>query len=81
VIVDWFNGDATLNVMILQAWKDKIIKLRSLFSFIQVFHIHRTFNSQADKLSKLGLSSSLGVLYVEEYMEEELKTSKTFSLF
>lgn len=46
MIVDWFNGDITLNVMNLQHLKEKIIDL-------------------------LGLSSSLGVLHVQEYIDED----------
>lgn len=75
VVVDWFNGDAGLNVVALQAWKCRIQTLRSIFSSIKAMHIHREFNSQADKLSKLCLYSQFGLLQVEEFEEEVLISS------
>jgi ribonuclease HI len=81
VVVDWFNGDAGLNVVVLQAWKCIIQTLRSIFSSIKSMHIHREFNSQPDKLSKLGLYSQFGLLQVEEFEEEVLISSTTFSPF
>jgi len=62
-VVDWFNGDAGLNVLVLQDWKGRIQSLRSSFSSVQAIHIHNEFefNSQADKLSKLGLISPFGL--------------------
>jgi hypothetical protein len=42
-------------------------------------HIHR--DSQADKISKLDLYSQFGLLQVEEFEEEVLISSTTFSPF
>jgi ribonuclease HI len=81
VVVDWFNGDAGLNVLVLQDWKGRIQSLRSSFSSVQAIHIHREFNSQADKLSKLGLTSPFGLLQIEEFEEEILISSTTYSPF
>jgi hypothetical protein len=79
--VNWFNGDACLNVVVLQAWKCRIQTLCSIFSSIKAMCIYREFNSQVDKLSKLGLFSQFGLLQVEEFEEEVLISSTTFSPF
>lgn len=71
VVIDCFNDKVALNVLILQPWKEKVKNLGSSFSFIQVFHIHRVFNTVADILSKAGLSSSIGILHVEEFVDGE----------
>lgn len=81
VIVDWFNGEANLNVLILQDWKNRILSLRPSFSFIKALHIHREYNSQADSLSKQGLSGQLGLLQVEEFDEGSLISAFSISLF
>jgi hypothetical protein len=67
--------------LVLQDWKRRIQTLRSSFSSVKALHIHREFNTQADKLSKLGLSSQFGLLQVEEFEEEALISSSTFSPF
>jgi len=66
--------------MLLQAWKDRIKDLGSFFSSLQVFHIHRIYNSSADALSKLGLSSEEGLLHLEEFVGEERINSWTAPL-
>jgi len=81
VVVDWFNGKAILNVLILQAWKQRIEDLRSMFTSIKAFHIHPAYNSQADKLSKTGLNSEFGVLFVDEFEEESRISSRSLTLF
>jgi len=81
IIIDWFNGDSALNAMHLQHWKEKVWDIRSRFSSIQFFHIHRIYNSEADRLSKLGLTSDLGKLFVQEFVDEVLISSTTFALF
>jgi len=81
VVVDWFNEKTSLNVLLLHASKEKVKELGSFFSFLQVFHIHSSFNSQADKLSKIGLSSDIRVLFVEEFEEEEMISSSSYCLF
>lgn len=45
VVVDWFNGDTALNVLVLQDWKSRIQTLRSSFSSVKALHIHREFNT------------------------------------
>jgi hypothetical protein len=52
VIIDWFDGISSLNVLSLQCWKRKTLELKSAFNSIQYFHIHRSFNSLAYYLSK-----------------------------
>jgi len=81
VVIDWFNNKACLHVLVLQNWKDKVKDLVKSFSYIQAFHIHRSFNSMADKLSKISLSSNLGFLHVEEYVGDELISSWSLSIF
>jgi len=81
VIVDWFNGEVNLNVLILQDWKNRILSLRTNFSLVKYFHIHREYNTQADSLSKQGLSGQLGLLQVEEFDEDSLIYAFSISLF
>ena len=50
------------------------------FSQIQVFHVHWSFNSLADDLSKKGLESQYGVLYVDEYVDEEKINSWEYTI-
>jgi len=81
VVIDWYNQKADLQVMNLQLWKDRIKELGLSFTSIQIFHIHRQFNSVADVLSKEGLSSDVGLLKVEEFNEEEKLSSWNFYIF
>jgi len=81
MVVDWFNQKAKLHVMTLQPWKDRINELVFSFATVQIFHIHRQFNSVADVLSKEGLSSEVGLLKVEEFIEEEKIPSWIFNIF
>jgi len=71
VIIDWFNNQVALNVLLLQAWKVRIRELETFFSSLQVFHIHRIYNSPEDALSKKGLSSEVGLLHLDEYVGNE----------
>jgi len=43
------------------------IKLRKSSFFSPLYRFFTVFNSQPDILSKIGLSSSVGVLHVEEF--------------
>jgi len=62
-------------------WKNRILSLRPSFSFIKALHIHREYNSQADSLSKQGLSGQLGLFQVEEFDEGSLFSAFSISLF
>jgi ribonuclease HI len=55
VVLDWFVGISSLNVLSLQCWKRKTLELKAAFNSIQCFHIHRSFNTVADNLSKFVL--------------------------
>jgi len=53
----------------------------SSFTFLQFFHIHRSYNSVADTLSKAGLSKDQGILYVEEYKDGDKITNWSTVIF
>lgn len=81
VVIDWYNKKAELNVMSLQPWKDRIKELGSSFTSLQIFHIHRIYNTTTDFLSKAGLSSDVGILKVEEYNGIEKLSSWALHIF
>jgi len=81
VVIDWFNGISALNVITLNQWKERVKELGSFFSQIQVFHIHRSFNSQAYILSKKGLESIYGTLFVDEYVGDIKMNIWSYSIF
>jgi hypothetical protein len=67
--------------MYLHSWKEQIKSLKLRFEEIQFMHIHREFNSVADKLSKKALDNPLGCFYYEEFFKENVVNSGSFMIF
>lgn len=57
VIIKWIEGLQNLNVLSLDFWKEKIMKLKDDFECLKVVHIYRELNNIGDQLSKLSLES------------------------
>jgi hypothetical protein len=76
VTIDWINESTNLNLLYLHSWKDQIKSLKTSFEEIQFMHIHREFNSEADKLSKKALDNTMGCFYYEEFFKENVVNSE-----
>jgi hypothetical protein len=78
---DWINDKANLNLRYLNAWKDKIKRLKDSFDGIKFMHVHRKFNSEANSLSKKAVDCSIGCLFFEEYIEGSIVSADIYFLF
>jgi ribonuclease HI len=47
VVLDWFTGKESLNVLSLQPWMFKTLDLKNNFRWLDCFHVHKQFNSEA----------------------------------
>jgi ribonuclease HI len=81
VAIDWINDKENLNLIYLNAWKDKIRRLKDSFDGIKYMHVHRKFNSEADSLSKKALDCSIGWIFFEEYIEGSVVSADRYFLF
>jgi hypothetical protein len=54
-------------VGILEGWKARIIKLARRFHNLAFQHIYRTFNMEADTLSKQALEVNEGFLHLQKW--------------
>ena len=66
VIIDWVHNTRQLQSLVLSRWIGRTRKLIDSFAPLPFRHIYREYNSQANKLSKSGLSMELGVLFWKE---------------
>jgi ribonuclease HI len=64
VIIDWINGKCDLHSSHVEGWKPKTQLMARSFSDITFRHLPRSFNSEADALSKRALSHEVGRLYI-----------------
>jgi hypothetical protein len=62
VIIDWINHKGNLQAVDLDGWKQKTRELANTFQDIIFHHIYRTFNKEADILSKRALREPEGRL-------------------
>lgn len=69
VIVDWLNGQADLKAAALESWKERTIEISHCFRNLNVSHIYREDNSEADSLSKLALLMPPGQLRYTKWVE------------
>lgn len=69
VIVDWLNGQADLKAAALESWKERTIEISHCFRNLNVTHIYREDNSEADSLSKLALLMPPGQLRYTKWVE------------
>jgi hypothetical protein len=63
VVIDWLLNKGRLQVSALEGWKTRIKALSKYFLSISYQHIFRDFNVEANKLSKLALEDTEGILF------------------
>lgn len=72
VVIDWISQKSLLRSVNIEAWKDKIQGLSNRFLDISYRHISRSFNNEADALSKRalgGVSGRLSIFHCENGSE------------
>ena len=62
VIIDWLLNKGRLQVCSMEGWKARIKSLSKKFQFISYQHIFRSFNIEADTLSKQAIEDPEGTL-------------------
>jgi len=70
IVINWLKGRGTLQVAILESWKNRIIDLLPFFKSIYFPHIYRENNIVADDLSKLALNSLVGHISYNKWTGE-----------
>ena len=60
VIVEWFKGTIHLESILLTYWMDRIMQLKGQFLEINIQHVYREINFDADHLSKKALAGTVG---------------------
>jgi len=81
LVIDWLNGKVNISNIFLEHWCLRIRELIALFGDIQFQHIYRTFNEEADRLSKMGLRGQTGILHIKEIKEERQLMEDSILLF
>lgn len=71
-IIDWLANQCKLQVASLIGWKRWTRQLLDEFREVDIKHICREYNVEADTLSKRALHLEEGNIYVEEYWEDNL---------
>jgi hypothetical protein len=64
VVIDWINQKSNLRSVHIEGWKHKTQELSKHFTDIRFHHFSRSFNSEADALSKKALSAEVGRLSI-----------------
>lgn len=64
LIIDWISHKSKLQSVHYSCWKEKSMALLSSFSDVKFNHISRSFNGEADALSKRALNEVVGRLSV-----------------
>ena len=77
VIVEWFRGTNCLESIHLTYWMDRIIQLKGQFREINIQHVYREINADADHLSKKALAGPVGRFLVARG-DGSVPTSFTF---
>jgi hypothetical protein len=81
VAIDWINDRSNLNLIYLASWKEQIRCLKEKFEEIKFMHVHREYNTVADKLSKKALNNPLGCFFYEEIIQENVVNAENFLIF
>jgi len=81
VIIDWINHKCDLHSAHVEGWKAKTFLLASKFTDIAFRHLPRTFNSEADVLSKIALSHEVGRLHLFHYDRGQASFTTHLNLF
>jgi hypothetical protein len=64
VIIDWINKKTELHSVQIEGWKQKTLDLSERFISLNCQHFSRSFNHEADALSKRALSELAGELSI-----------------
>ena len=81
MIINWVNGESSLNMVNLEAWCYNTKILLSLFTHVEFSHVYREYNKRADTLSKAGLKEAAGYLTLFEICEGEALEEVKIQLF
>ena len=81
VIINWVNGDSSLNMVNLDAWCHNTKLLLSSFTHVDIIHVYREYNMRADTLSKAGLMKDVGNLTLSEICDGEALEEVIMQLF
>ena len=65
VIIDHWKKGIKLNPGVLMYWMERIKDLMRSFKTINLSHVYREKNMEADRLSKRGLIESFGDMFYE----------------
>ena len=69
VIINWANDNATLPVLDLDGWCEKIKSLKSSFLSLEFQHVYWEHNQIDDYLSKEALILAIGNLSYSEFFD------------
>lgn len=69
-VVDYVGAQANIHKSSLQGWLNQIKQIWSSLNHPSIQHISRNLNTEADRLSKLGLRAELDGLHVIIKMQE-----------
>ena len=81
VIINWVNGDSSLNMVNLDAWCYNTKLLLSTFTHVDISHVYREYNTRADTLSKEGLMEDVGYLTLSQICDGEALEEVRMQLF
>jgi len=81
VIIDWINRKCRLQSIHVEGWKLKTQQLAFSFSDITFRHLPRSFNSEADALSKRALKQVVGRLSIFHCDRGLESPTSSFNLF
>jgi len=68
VVIDWLLNKGSLQVSAVEGWKNRIKALSKYFLSINYQHIFRNFNVEEDKLSKMALEETEGILFYHQWI-------------
>ena len=81
MIINWVNGESSLNMVNLEAWCYNTKMLISSFTHVDFSHVYREYNKRVDTLSKAWLNAVSGHLTFTEICEGEHLEEVRIQLF
>jgi ribonuclease HI len=81
VIIYWINRKCNLQSIHLKGWKHKTQQLALSFTDISFRHLPRSFNAEADALSKRALSQVVGRLFIYHCDRGQESSTSSINLF
>ena len=77
VVINWENTKASLNVLDLVHWCERIVALKSSFLSLNFSQIYREHNSSVNGLSKEDIFLNIGILSYFEILDGQMIMSDT----